>query len=41
MTIAAAVEEQVAVLTDVTGQLSEATAAADQVLAGLDRLAGR
>ena len=41
MAIAQAVEEQAAVLTDITDQLSHATAAADQVLAGLDRLAGR
>jgi methyl-accepting chemotaxis protein len=38
MTIAQSVEEQAAVLAEVTGQLSKATAAADQVLAGLDQL---
>jgi methyl-accepting chemotaxis protein len=38
LTIARSVEEQAAVLADITGQLSQATAAADQVLAGLDRL---
>ena len=39
ITIAASVEQQAAVLADVTDQLSRATAAADEVLAGLDRLA--
>jgi methyl-accepting chemotaxis protein len=38
--IASSVEEQAVVLASVTEQLSNATAAADQVLAGLDRLAG-
>jgi methyl-accepting chemotaxis protein len=38
MTIAQSVEEQATVLADVTGQLSNATAAAEQVLAGLDQL---
>jgi methyl-accepting chemotaxis protein len=41
LTIARSVEEQAAVLADITVQLSQATAAADQVLAGLDRLATR
>jgi len=39
MAIAAAVGEQATVLLEVTGQLAHATAAADKVLAGLDRLA--
>jgi methyl-accepting chemotaxis protein len=39
--IAASVEEQAAVLSTVTGQLSEATAAAGEVLVGLDRLSAR
>jgi len=38
LSIASAVEEQATVLAEVTGQLGHATAAADQVLAGLDRL---
>ncbi|GAA2658591.1 methyl-accepting chemotaxis protein [Paractinoplanes durhamensis] len=38
ITIAQSVEEQARVLAEVTDQLSEATQAADQVLAGLDRL---
>ena len=41
ITIAASVEQQAAVLADVTAQLSRATAAADEVLAGLDRLAAQ
>ncbi|MEU4244984.1 methyl-accepting chemotaxis protein [Actinoplanes sp. NPDC026619] len=40
LTIAQAVEEQARVLTEVTEQLTEATEAADHVLAGLDRLTG-
>jgi methyl-accepting chemotaxis protein len=39
ISIATSVEEQAAVLASVTEQLSNATAAADQVLIGLDRLA--
>ncbi|GIM96329.1 methyl-accepting chemotaxis protein [Paractinoplanes toevensis] len=39
ITIARSVEEQARVLAEVTEQLSAATQAADQVLAGLDRLA--
>jgi methyl-accepting chemotaxis protein len=39
ISIASSVEEQAAVLSSVTEQLSTATAAANQVLAGLDRLA--
>jgi methyl-accepting chemotaxis protein len=39
ISIASSVEEQAAVLASVAEQLSNATAAADQVLAGLDRLA--
>jgi len=38
LTIAQSVEEQARVLAEVTQQLSQATQAADQVLAGLDRL---
>ncbi|MFC7532224.1 methyl-accepting chemotaxis protein [Actinoplanes sp. GCM10030250] len=38
LNIASSVEEQAAVLAEVTGQLSTATAAADQVLAGLHKL---
>jgi methyl-accepting chemotaxis protein len=41
MMIAAAVEQQAAVLAEVTDQLSKATVAADQVLAGLDTLIDR
>jgi methyl-accepting chemotaxis protein len=41
ITIAAAVEQQAAVLADVTGQLGKATVAADQVLSGLDKLIDR
>jgi methyl-accepting chemotaxis protein len=39
LTIASSVQEQATVLSSVAGQLSQATAAADQVLAGLERLA--
>jgi hypothetical protein len=38
LTIASSVQEQATVLSSVAGQLSQATGAAGQVLAGLERL---